>query len=384
MVASDARSAAFSVPSSASAGPSTGQPSQPNQPSGSSETADTSGARSDEPRASSPPAEAGDTPFNSRDYASYPQLVTLLEGWRGGNVPLSEVILWGFIFIQQLESLSSADRPHVLTSFISQADKGKGKAPHVQSDDEVWRSLEMTFDREARAVRAEPGEDDDSDFGEGGKRHRDLESDDAEPQGRGKKLRKEDFPWFESTKRFAEEKLTPSMRETRQIIALSRQDVATVSYWAQEAAGAPASFPNTEWNNIIHGRTVDLDNVHATMYLPQLLQENVERVGNVSILVSAVDKSKSIKTAIDWASAWRKTIKATTVVFPHRLEELEEYTTHIESLFRATIPSMHDRILLLDRAIRAQVGGGQSSSLLDDYGHRRLHTAIMLPGGVEF
>lgn len=383
MSSTDARVSSFAVPASSALGTSTGT-SVPQHLGESSTSAETSAARASGPTGSHATTEAEHSAADSSDYRVYPQLLNLLQEWRAGNLPLSEVFLRGSNFIQLHTGISSSDKPSLLTHFLNAADKGKAPAvPSGQDESDVLRRIQSTLDREAGDGGHADG-DDDSDFGETRKRHRGLEPDGSEPQGKSQKIREEDFPWFASSRKFAEEKLTADMRETRRIIVAARPDVSTASFWAQQAPGAPSGFPVAEWSNIFHGRAVDLDNVHANLYLPQLARENVERVGGVAIVVSTVDKSKGIKTSSDWAAAWRRTIKATTIVFPHRLDELEEYSQYIESLFRATVTAQHERIFLLDRAIRGHVGGGQSSSLLDEYRHRDIHTAIMHAGGVEF
>lgn len=301
MSPTDAQASSFAVPSTSTARTDTG-PSVPQPPGVASTSVENSETRASGQATSS--SEVDNASSDSKDYRSYPQLLNLLQEWRAGNLPLSDVFLQGSNFIQFHERISTSDKPMLLTNFLNAADKGKGPAVPALDDAEVIQGIQGSFDREIGHGGAPDG-DDDSDFGELGKRHRGLEPNDSEPQGKSQKIREEDFPWFTLSRKFAAEKLTSDMHETQRIILAARPDVATASFWVQQAPGAPSSFPASEWANIFHGRSVDLNNVHTNLYLLQLARENVERVGGVAIVVSTVDKSKVIKTSTDWTAAWR-------------------------------------------------------------------------------
>lgn len=283
-----------------------------------------------------------------------------------------------------LGSMSSIDKVLLLSDFLDQSKKEQSSSAPGGVEDAIFRSLRALADGGDDLPGGEPHEGSDSEAEPSRKRRRDFESEDGDRQGKGRKIREEDFPWFEAAQRFADEKLTPSMRETRRIIDAARGDVATVVHWAQLAPGAPTNFPDSEWTNLLQGRAIDLNSVHANFHILQPLREDVARLGSISIVISSVDRSKTLKTADDWYFAWRKSLQATVLVFPHRRDELEKYTECIQRLFHATIPPAHERIFLLDQAIRGRVGGGQSSSLVDEFNSGTLQLAFMHPGGVEF
>jgi len=107
-------------------------------------------------------------------------------------------------------------------------------------------------------------------------------------------------------------------------------------------------------------------------------------MGDTEFVLGAAEAKKQVKTSSDWSSAWRRACKAITFLFPHRASELAEYAEYIEGLFDAKNVSAHGKIILYDIAIRNEVGGGQNILLTDTSQFLRLHSAIVMPDGVEY
>ena len=111
-------------------------------------------------------------------------------------------------------------------------------------------------------------------------------------------------------------------------------------------------FPDSEWNSVLSGKAINLDVVFSGMYSTATDNRAIENIGDLELHFGASKPAKTIKTHGDWVIAWRIAFKATHFVFPHRAEELEEYSDYITSYFASiTDPDFHFKIINLDKAI---------------------------------
>jgi hypothetical protein len=124
-------------------------------------------------------------------------------------------------------------------------------------------------------------------------------------------------------------------------------------------------FPDSEWKNIISGRAVNLDAVLSGQLSATQDEPKVEKFGDLEITFGAVELTKLVKNGGDWAIAWNRTVRATLFAFPHRAAELSSYGEYIINLFAVTHPSVHNRVLAFDKAVRKRVGGVRNLELWD-------------------
>lgn len=115
----------------------------------------------------------------------------------------------------------------------------------------------------------------------------------------------------------------------------------------------------------------------------QPVRDVVGSVGGIQVRLPQVEHTKSIRTSSEWGTAWRKTVQATAVAFPHRSDELDRYGQYIDALFSSTAIIAHGRIILFDEAVRGLVGGGESCSFDKRETYEFLHNAFLSPTGVE-
>lgn len=205
----------------------------------------------------------------------------------------------------------------------------------------------------------------------------------GEDKGKSRRVAEEEYPWYEASQRYADEALSESMRRTRRIIEVTRADISAAIHSIRRSPGVPPNFPLSEWSNILNGRAVDLNAILGSLHLPQPVRETFGSVGGIPVRVPQVERSKSCKTSSDWGTAWRKTVQATTVAFPHRRDELDRYGQHIDTLFSSTTTATHSWIILYDEAVRAMVGGGESLSFDNHDSYQYLYGIFLLPGGIE-
>src|ERR1700678_1017796 len=124
-------------------------------------------------------------------------------------------------------------------------------------------------------------------------------------------------------------------------------------------------FPDSEWKNIISGRSVNLDAVLSGQLSTTQDDPKVRKFSDLEISFGAVEPTKVVKNGGDWTIAWNKTVRATTFAFPHRIHELSSYGEYIVNLFSVTHPSVHSRVVAFDKAVRKRVGNVRNLELTD-------------------
>lgn len=121
-------------------------------------------------------------------------------------------------------------------------------------------------------------------------------------------------------------------------------------------------FPDSEWNNILAGKAINLNIVFSGMYSTATNNRAVKNIGDLELHFRASKPAKAIKTHGDWIVAWQIAVKATRFVFPHRTDELE-YSDYITPYFASIEPHSHFKVINLDKAIRKKVGSVNNISL---------------------
>ncbi|KAF7785161.1 hypothetical protein Agabi119p4_1326 [Agaricus bisporus var. burnettii] len=277
----------------------------------------------------------------------------------------TQAILWGFELLQRDCGITNDERMLQFSNFLSSITKDKqperGGGSHEPNEPRalVEQLLgEAIGDGEHGRVE-EAGEAGDKDNFWDGKDEKDEEA-------RGSKcIWAQDFPWYEDPRKESH-RFTDSMRRTRVILELNQKGLELAQHTAQASSAGPPDFPDSEWGNIIRGKPVSLDNVFASLYCPRSLPSRAAHVGGVEIIVQDLEPSKRIEMVADWSTAWRRCTKATSVVFPHRIDELTGYGEHIEGLLASVATIHHWRVFCYDEAVRNTVRGGESLSLLDN------------------
>ena len=196
-----------------------------------------------------------------------------------------------------------------------------------------------------------------------------------------KRAREEDMPWFNSSH-------SSSRREscvaTRKTLLKFSDDLSGTKSLLRVADGLPEGIPSTQWDRILRGESVDLNQILSAMHFVQLDEERKGRVGTAEVVFAVAESKRQVKTGAEWSSAFRRLSKAIIFLFPHRREELFEYAEHIEGLFSAKHTNAHAKVILYDQSVRNQVGGGQNTLLTDYQRFSRLSEAILHADGVEY
>ncbi|KIK76858.1 hypothetical protein PAXRUDRAFT_94186, partial [Paxillus rubicundulus Ve08.2h10] len=101
-------------------------------------------------------------------------------------------------------------------------------------------------------------------------------------------------------------------------------------------------FPDSEWNNIILGKPINLDTIFTGIDL------------KISCGIYSAP-SKTILTGQDWHTAWICTAHAYWFAFPHRASELEWYGEYITQKFAHHKQQFHDRVIEFNKSIQKHV-----------------------------
>jgi hypothetical protein len=174
-----------------------------------------------------------------------------------------------------------------------------------------------------------------------------------------------DQPWYIQDV-IVQSILPTELQKTRTILLQFAADYSAIKRWIDVSPSVP-QFPDSEWDNVIKGRSVNLDTVFSSMYSTEPNVENVEEIGSISIKFGSLKAAKTIKTHGDWVIAWGGATEAITFCFPHRDRELRSYGNIITRLFAAITPNAHSRIINYDRAVRARVGQRNDVLLTDTH-----------------
>ena len=158
-----------------------------------------------------------------------------------------------------------------------------------------------------------------------------------------KRAKEEDMPWFNTT---LNSNRRASCIETCRTLLKFSEDLSGVKSLLRVANGLPEGIPSTQWDRIIRGESVDLNQILSAMHFVQLDEERKGRLGTAEVIFTVAESKRQIKSGAEWSSAFRRMSKAIIFLFPHRREELYDYAEHIESLFSAKHTNAHSKVIL--------------------------------------
>ena len=143
-------------------------------------------------------------------------------------------------------------------------------------------------------------------------------------------------------------------------------------------------FPHSEWASILTGTMVNLDHVLSGMHTVSNDNREIKVIRGIQLKYRVAEVAKKVKNAGDWSQAFCVYVKAVMFVFPHRKEELENYTEQVTSLFAVVTEANHPIIINYDKAIRTHVGGVQNLLLTDKSKFKDLQLYWLHPLGQGF
>ena len=125
-------------------------------------------------------------------------------------------------------------------------------------------------------------------------------------------------------------------------------------------------FPHLEWMSVLTGVMVNLDHVLSGMHAVSNDNWEVELIGGIQLKYGAAEAVKKVKNSGDWLQVFWVYMKAVILVFPHRKEELEDYTEQVATLFVVVTKANHPIVINYDKAVWTHIGDVQNLLLTDN------------------
>jgi len=210
----------------------------------------------------------------------------------------------------------------------------------------------------------------------------DFEGDEEGKTHKKPKLLESEMPW--ANNRIAEGSTSnPSCTKTIKLLKLFNRDIKQAKFYVTVGPDAPGNIPSSQWDRILKGEPVDLDQILSSVHRITTVNERKAKIGDTEISLGAIDAARKVTSYNEWSIAWRKTARAVSYVFAHRKQELDDYTDYIEGEFEARQASAHIRVIHYDIAVRNLVCGGQQILLTDTHKFQRLYLANMHSDGIQ-
>ena len=187
------------------------------------------------------------------------------------------------------------------------------------------------------------------------------------------KLSESNMPWFVKLAEPDSGVSHASCEETRKLLLVYNWDISRLKFFIKIARSSPTGFPSSQWEWILKGDPVDLNQVFASLHHIVPDEERKGRMGDMEISFGVAEPKKHISTAAEWSASWRRAYKVIFFTFPYRKDELNEYDDYTSS---------HHKLLLYNVALRNEVAAGQHILLTDHNRFSRLYSAIVMPDGV--
>ncbi|KAI0784798.1 hypothetical protein C8Q75DRAFT_723822, partial [Abortiporus biennis] len=122
--------------------------------------------------------------------------------------------------------------------------------------------------------------------------------------------------------------------------------------------------PEDIWNDILKSNYVDFNKILLALFTLEGDPKPSFEIRELKLSSSQTKPTRHIKSHGEWVLVWFKYQSAVSFAFPHRLQELQDYFTHINSNFSA-LPDASYKVVNYDRAIRSLVGRSNQYLLTD-------------------
>ena len=307
----------------------------------------------------------------------------LIDHFRAGQRTKLEVILSITQLLNDDGELTTQEKSQSLELYLSEVNSFQGRAPSVKRERGEPGGSRVGREDLPRFVADEgrgPGDGGSS----GGDSSSSSESGEGEPRRR-KKLRLSDMPWHG---KLGEQGVSqnPSCIKSANIIRKLNRDLKSAKLYIRLSPGAPRGIPLSEWEHIFKGEAVDLDKILSSLHRVTIDPERKASFGDTEISIGGVEAKWKVETSSEWSttSSWRSASRAVGYVFGHREQELAEYGDYIKRLFTAKRPGSHGQVILFDKGVRNEVGGGQTLLLTNYHYFTSLYAATLQDDGVEY
>src|SRR6266540_1352813 len=142
------------------------------------------------------------------------------------------------------------------------------------------------------------------------------------------------MPWHQSLPEHEEDTYQlPSCRRTCELLELYGEDLARSKFLVWTALNTPVRIPTSQWERILRGETLNLDNFLSAVCHVTVDEERKAHIGEMHLSFTTYEPKRKVKSASNWATAWQRASDGIVFAFPPRSSELREYTDHIHAEF---------------------------------------------------
>lgn len=219
---------------------------------------------------------------------------------------------------------------------------GTGAAPPAQDPTTHQPSAAATGSRPQRKRKNSGTDSDDSDGGDG--------------------FDEKELPWYDEEKEM-EGRLPASVLETRKRALQYNRHFKKTKLALLTSLQRP-EFPESEWDNVLRNRVVDLDKVLTHLTIARNYDVTEIQVGSTRFRTGETPTLRVVSDHGTWLEVWSRVTEATVTLYPNRREELNQYRAIISRFFLAGDAF---RVIVFDAAVRSRVAA-RSDLLLTDVG----------------
>lgn len=328
-----------------------------------------------QPTAAQREPSVDDDQSNVRTYVK--DIEQLLDSFRKGERTKFDIISSISAILLKDPNLSDQAKAQSLELYMAEISTTEAGSPRGRGGDKLPKKGNKRPREESDDSDESSGDDDEPSSSSG------SSSGDDHRSTKKRRLRTSEMSWHRRKSRHTR-KARSSCKKSYSILKTLSRDVKKAKLDLKLTLEAPDGFPSSEWEHIVKGEAVDLDHVLSSINRVTINSERKARLGDTEISFGSVESKRKVETSSDWTTAWRIASKATAFVFRHRRTELEDYGEYIADQFSSKHPSMHQQVILFDKAIRNLVDGGQRTLLGDHHKFHRFYSATLVPGGNEY
>ena len=214
-----------------------------------------------------------------------------------------------------------------------------------------------------------------------GPRDRSVTSDEGQTTKR-QKVDVNTFLWVQR-ERISAMPLNVSLTAMLTLLKLYAQDFKLTKSSILTSPRMP-QFPHLEWMSVLTGVMVNLNHVLSGMHAVSNNNWEVELIGGIQLKYGAAEAVKKVKNSGDWLQVFQVYMKAVILVFPHRKEELEDYTEQVATLFVVVTEANQPIVINYDKAVWTHIGDVQNLLLTDKSEFKDLWLYWLHPLGQGF
>jgi hypothetical protein len=294
--------------------------------------------------------------------------VQIVQKYRAGKIPKAQATIQLYeAFPAEIEETLLFDCYGSYLAMLDNFDKFRGAAlqrgeAHNANPDGNVLDTGTTEEDDRRAQRngdESRAESPQAIFVKQTKRRRDGDSessDEEEGYKRQTRLDYDSLPWNQKGEDVIAGELSPSLQKTRSLLANFARDLKRAKASLLNCGRSYPQFPESEWANLLAGKSVDLDHVLSGMYsIAHDDSESQSVTKGLELLRGPAKPARAVQTHGEWVMAYNAYREAATFVFEHRDQELRNYGNHIMRYFASTPTEFHDRVINYDRAVRIRV-----------------------------